>query len=567
MKRLRNLVAIVLWSAALTACGAGTHSSLPPSSGSVSPLKAAKAQATFRIDVPRTGAAANKRSAQYVSPATTQMAIDIKQSGTSIAGYPITVGLTATSGGCSSTLANTFCQLSIAIAPGTYTTTLTTEDTNGTALSSAQSIGFTIIAGATNLIPITLSGVPDALLVSSGSTAVHGSASEGFTVYGTAAQPIIVTALDADGNYIVGPGSPRYQISSANVNGYSIAPPADTSPNTIMVTPPGTNGSGTTLIATALFSDTTCQLAGAICSATFTMKNDIQTLFVSSQSDAVSAFTAPYTASPTVITNGISTASALATDAAGDLFVANEGAQTVTEYAPPYTGAPLVTISSYVSDPRALLIDPRGNLFVANVDSSYVTIYAPPYTGMPQAINFGTSSPVALAMDPAGDLFIANLGTQNVLEFAPPYSGSPSIIGSGITSPYTLALDPSGDLFVGNCAGYVGMYAPPYTSRTTYVQTDGCAIALDRSANLYVGVQEDSTVFGFPAPYIGEPTTTITSGVSSPLSLVIDGMGSLFVGNENGTVTQYSSPRNGGSAAAVLTEASSGPGSFMTITP
>src|ERR1700722_14642889 len=182
MRRVRFSAHLILLAGLLAACSSA-HSSVPVTAPA-SAVQAGKAQATFRIDVPKTGAAANKRSPQYVSPATTQMAINIEQSGTSIAGYPVTVGLTPTSGGCSSTLASTYCQLTVALAPGSYTATLTTEDANNTPLSSAESIAFTITAGTNNVIPITLSGIPATLQVTSGARAIHGAATSGLTLYG-----------------------------------------------------------------------------------------------------------------------------------------------------------------------------------------------------------------------------------------------------------------------------------------------------------------------------------------------------------------------------------------------
>jgi sugar lactone lactonase YvrE len=116
----------------------------------------------------------------------------------------------------------------------------------------------------------------------------------------------------------------------------------------------------------------------------------------------------------------------------------------VTEYVPPYTGAPVATITSGLSGPNALALDGAGNLFVSNETSNRVTIYAPPYTGTPTVV--GTNStlvaPFALALDGAGDLFVANFNAANVTEFAPPYTGSPiATIPTG-TGPRALVLTP-----------------------------------------------------------------------------------------------------------------------------
>ena len=148
------------------------------------------------------------------------------------------------------------------------------------------------------------------------------------------------------------------------------------------------------------------------------------------------------------------------------LFVANfnAGNNTVTVYAPPYTGTP-TTINTGVNDPQALALDAAGDLFVANINVNTVTEYAPPYIGAPTIISTAVSGPDALALDVAGDLFVANDGNfpspYNVTEYAPPYTSTPTIISSGV--PKALALDAAGKLFVANANNTVTLYVPPYT--------------------------------------------------------------------------------------------------------
>src|SRR5580658_1990106 len=288
MMHVRTPVCVFI---AVTACGAllagggGGGRSSVPATGSQAPQQTAKVPVTFRIDVPTQAASAKARSPRYISPATTQLSINIEQDETEVNGYPVTVGLTPTSGGCTSSLASTYCQLTVTLALGSYTATLTAEDATSTALSSAQSIAFTVVDNATNVIAIVLSGIPHSLQIASGAYGVVGSGSAGFTLYGVAPQPVIVTALDADGNTIVGPGSPTYSASPVSGSGWSAGAPSTTAPNTIVIDPPGTNGSGATFVVTANYSDSTCSQSGAVCRATFTMKSDVQALFVAN-SDA-----------------------------------------------------------------------------------------------------------------------------------------------------------------------------------------------------------------------------------------------------------------------------------------
>ena len=87
-------------------------------------------------------------------------------------------------------------------------------------------------------------------------------------------------------------------------------------------------------------------------------------------------------------------------DGRGDLFVANYEDETVTEYAPPSWGAPVLTISNGISGPTGLAIDTFGNLFVANTSNNTVTEYAPPYTGAPTLTISGSGRPIGLTFGP-----------------------------------------------------------------------------------------------------------------------------------------------------------------------
>ena len=64
---------------------------------------------------------------------------------------------------------------------------------------------------------------------------------------------------------------------------------------------------------------------------------------------------------PTTIGGGQSQPIALAIDTLGNLYVANYGNNTVTEYPPPYAGASWTTFGSGISAPLALALSPPTN--------------------------------------------------------------------------------------------------------------------------------------------------------------------------------------------------------------
>ena len=584
MSRRALSITLALCAALLAGCGGGARSSLPAAAGSVGPMQSAKGQATFRIAVPRQATTGKTRAPRYVSPATTQLLVSLEQGDAEVPGYPVTVALSPTAAGCTSTLATTYCQLTLALTPGDYTALLTAEDVSGTPHSSAQGIPFTVTAETNNVIAIVLSGIPHALQIAAGARAMHESGAFAFTLYGPAAQPVIVTALDADGNTIVGPGSPTYSASLVTGSGWSATAPASTSPNTIAINPPGTNGSSATFSITATYSDTTCSQTGAVCTAEFTVKNDLQSLFVANQTgNAVAEYAPPYTGAATATITSVSAPYGMVLDKLGNLFVLNAGSNTVTEYAPPYTGAAATTITIGVAAPRGLTLDGYGDLFVANaydgedIYGNTVTEIVPPYTSVPTVTmsvsQLENQALQTVVLDASGDLFVTS--QSSVMEFAPPYTGGPTLISNGVNGPVALLLDGAGDLFVANYGNNTTEeFAPPYTGAPTTTITSArgmnnpYALALDGAGNLFVANVSGGTggtVTEYAAPYTGTPMTTISSGVNGPYALTLDGAGNLFVGNASGhTVTEYAPPYT---AAPTATITGVGDPTALLLTP
>ena len=96
----------------------------------------------------------------------------------------------------------------------------------------------------------------------------------------------------------------------------------------------------------------------------------------------------------------------MAIDGRGNLFVSNLNStpNSVVEFTPPFTSSnqPAVTITSGVNEQGAIGLSPAANLFVPNQGANTVTEYGPPYSGAPTTIIGGQSQPVALAVDASG---------------------------------------------------------------------------------------------------------------------------------------------------------------------
>jgi hypothetical protein len=172
-------------------------------------------------------------------------------------------------------------------------------------------------------------------------------------------------------------------------------------------------------------------------------------LFVlNAAANTVSEYAPPFGGAPTVISKGLNTPNSLALDSRGDLFVANLNStpNSVVEYSPPFSSSstPVATITNGINEQGTIGLSSSANLFVPNQGANTVTEYVAPYTSPPATIAGGQSQPIALAIDMLGNLYVANYGNNTLTEYPPPYAGASwTTVANGIGAPLALALSPA----------------------------------------------------------------------------------------------------------------------------
>jgi sugar lactone lactonase YvrE len=155
----------------------------------------------------------------------------------------------------------------------------------------------------------------------------------------------------------------------------------------------------------------------------------------------------------------------LALDAAGDVYVADDGSSEVKIFAAGKHGnvAPSWTIGgsrTKLGPTEGLFIDPVGNLYVTDYSNDAVREFAAGKHGniMPIRSIKGSKTqmdtPVGMAMDSDGTLYVANKNGPSIVEYAAGIKGDVSpthvIEGSktGLSRPFALAIDSNGRLLV-----------------------------------------------------------------------------------------------------------------------
>lgn len=225
------------------------------------------------------------------------------------------------------------------------------------------------------------------------------------------------------------------------------------------------------------------------------------------------------------ISTGVGWPFALATDARGDLYVANGESNTVAVY-PPGGSSPSLTIARGIVDPASIALDSHGNLYVANLFGNTVTVYGPDGSLL-RTITAGVIGPEAVALDKNDDLIVgdADLGYgKSVSVYAPPGDTLVRVLRRGIWAPWAVAADPR-RIYVSNAnKGTVTEYGADHGKlvRKLRVNAEPGGVLLDTANNLYVACYtEPSGQVQIYAPGATSPKLTISNGILQPLALAL----------------------------------------------
>ena len=564
---IRNVAALAGAAFLIAGCAAPSAAPLPSATlGAPARTSAATAPqqgtARFSIYVPRRTASPHRP--RFVSDSTKSLLLTIS---TAIGAPPVVslpLNIVAGNGACSFVQYGVACSISVGLHRRSYVASVNTYDRineKGHLLSFAQNVPFTITYSTTS-VGMTLDGVPHAINVFTASYAIVGSQAKGYTIYGGRQQAMIVNAVDADGNAIVGPGSPSIVPAVASGTGWSIVTPAPSLANGFLVGPPAVLGATASIRVTASYANpAVCTQKHAVCSTHFSITNHTQRLFVangdgsSAQTGLVTMYAPPYTGTPATIVSGTAQPQVLLLDSHENLWVAqcdlsctHSTPDRIEEYAPPWNAAPAVTITSGVSLALGLAVDTTGNVFASYYNANQIGYYPPPYNQAPLIMSTGLNRPTQLQIGSGGTVWAANSLGTSVLGFQPPFTTAPVAVKKGVGHPAGILFDPSWNLFVSNAQlSTVTIYAPPYTKLPAQtITTPNCnpgALAFDSSLDLFVACPLSNSVLVYAPPYTITPTV-ITNGIAFPIALAVDEVGNLFVANNGGinTVTQYAPP-------------------------
>ncbi len=332
----------------------------------------------------------------------------------------------------------------------------------------------------------------------------------------------------------------------------------------------GTAASGAFAISGGTCAANTTYTAGQTCTVTVTFSPSITGLqtgvvvLANSAGAAISTTTvsgiglgAAATIDPGSLTQlglGFKTPQAVTVDSVGNVFVADAGTSTITEFPVGVNaGVVLSTGTITLSAPNGIAVDAAGDIFIADTGNNRIieipVVNGALSTGSTFALTVGLSSPNGIAFDAVGNLYIADTGNKRgvaivnrngALDFTTPLA-----FGTGLSAPSAVTVDPSGTVYLADAGtSQVVKFTQPAGGAAQITVVSGLSapsgLATDASGSLYVVDKGNSVVDRYPNVGGNLGTKTIvSSGIASPYGVASDASGNLYItDNLNALVEQ-----------------------------
>jgi hypothetical protein len=223
----------------------------------------------------------------------------------------------------------------------------------------------------------------------------------------------------------------------------------------------------------------------------------------------------------------------VALDAGGQVYVTSNSTNSVEEFGVGVHGnvAPTAEISgpdTQLAGPNGIAIGASGRIFVAN-STSTITAYGRGANGDAQPIvisgsNTQLAGPQGLAV--SDRLYVANSGGNSILEFAASATGNVSPLATiagpdtGISSPESVAVNAAGYITVGNASGSLEEFAPGATGDATPIAAiSGAATGLNGPFGAGIDANRRLFAANFGPSSVTEYDPDATGNVAPSISL------------------------------------------------
>ena len=237
--------------------------------------------------------------------------------------------------------------------------------------------------------------------------------------------------------------------------------------------------------------------------------------------------------SPATVTNfasALKTPSQAATDASGNVYVADSGLGEVVQYAAGTAAA--VSVGTGLKAPTGVAVDGTGDVFIADSGSVFEIPYGT--TGLNTAgqvtLKTGLGTQLKLAVDGIGDLFIADPDNQRIVQLRPVLDATGELDITGVAQVSAIAATGNGTLYAANGPNLVQYSAAGDAQTLVSTLSGATGLAIDASGAVYVA--QAGGAIRIPSEN-GVLTVadqmTVAPGVTAPTAITTDPAGNVYV--------------------------------------
>ena len=239
-------------------------------------------------------------------------------------------------------------------------------------------------------------------------------------------------------------------------------------------------------------------------------------------------------------------ASGLAIDIADDAWVGNTGNGTLVGYS--NAGGPFAGPISGLSTPLAMAFDKNNNLWIANNGNSSVSEFSlNTFSFIGSGYTSQITTPFAVAMDSSGNAWLANASTVTELSSSGVASAASPISSGGINTPSGVAIDGSGNVWISNVPSGTGTVAELNSSGVALSGSgytgggvgSAASVAIDGAGTVWTAVRASNRIaeLNSTGTAISPSTGYQASTLNGPKSIAIDGSGNVWVANTSSVTT------------------------------
>ena len=348
-------------------------------------------------------------------------------------------------------------------------------------------------------------------------------------------------------------------------------------------TPPFTNGESAAVeIGAANFSTGECTTGNPLCEPSGITFDPSGNLWAADgQNASIQEFKAPFSLgeASSVLLGGFyldhpanATAfgpAGLASDSAGDLWVADPGHNRLLEFTPPFTNRQAASLvigqsdftstsnsnnQSMLNEPNQVTFDKSGNLWVADTGDNRILEFKAPFSnGESASVSIGQptlsstlanttestlNSPEGLAFDSHGNLWVADTDNNRVVEFVPPFTtgmNATVVLGqteyffqgigtdqSSLYGPEGVAAAPGGNIWVDDTENYrVLLFVDPASAATSTTTSTSFTLSFPTSSASTTTTGTSTTASQVQTASTG--TTTSQAVPAFPLQFAVAG--------------------------------------------